>query len=173
MPRRPSHTALVTKANVQKIFQLAEEKGFVVLHLKSEDHCIKIRQRIYAYRSGLRKQSEAHTGIAASHFDDMKPQFFLEHEPENPAYPWTFIFGLEGDLDFDIQVEIPDWMIEEEVPSFDAPSELQEYPPPIPLPDEGWGGCAPGEIIKVTPEDLEFHRWHTEIKAVKEEYPDD
>ena len=69
MPSVPSHRAIATKATIEILFAMAQADGECTIHLDSHHAALLVRRKCYAYRSQVRKNSRALTGIETSPFD--------------------------------------------------------------------------------------------------------
>jgi hypothetical protein len=116
MPRVPNFRAIATKGSIASLCALAEQDGEVTAFFENRSQCYNIRNRIYQYRSKLRKQNLAVTGVEASSLDG----FEFEYGPVDKSQPdgkWFFRMSYGAEIEFEIQVSEHH---EGELPHFDT-----------------------------------------------------
>lgn len=73
MPRVPLRDAITTRDTIANLWALAEAEGELHWRVRTRAEAYAIRNKLYAYRSQLRRSAFAHTGIPTCTLDQFKP----------------------------------------------------------------------------------------------------
>ena len=118
-----NRNALATETTCASLFMLAEEWGEAVIQLPDEHQCIVLRNRLYKWRSRLRKNAGEVTGVQTTPYDG----FTFSYTDEGSH--WRFLISY--DIPMVLVIEIPDYILPEELPQFDSPEPAPDIAPDL------------------------------------------
>ena len=97
MPAVPLFRAVATKASIANLWALAEADGEVTIFTDSEYKILQIRNKLYAYRSRLRKNNLSLTGVETSTLDGFGFEYGANRSATSPdqAYYLRITYGDE------------------------------------------------------------------------------
>lgn len=127
MVRPTAARAIATKTSIDALWATASAQGEVTIRVDSHHHLMTIRQRLYAHRGALRKQSAAHLGIEASHLDGYKISYWPE--TQGPVETGRYFLRIAYDSVVEFDLILPDGTDMEDLPHFDTTLEPEPEPP--------------------------------------------
>lgn len=133
MARPTNIRAITTRDSIANLWSLAESQGEVTIYVADERAAYLTRNKLYAHRTRLRRQSMAHVGIEASHLDGFGFAYGLLN-PDDPTGKWYLTITYDIIIEFELVV--PEGLSPDQLPHFDRSHEDPPQTPTEEFPDD-------------------------------------
>lgn len=109
MPRGTAYTAIATKSTIEALFAQVETQGSLLLRFPDFRAMTVFRQRLYSYRSKMRKQMMENHGTEVTHLDSITIAWSDEHDPDLGRKTGKILLELSYDAPVEFELLIPDY----------------------------------------------------------------